>query len=608
MRKKELRSAFEYRLDRALVGGFGRQVLIYALAVLIVFLLIWGFAALLRIPLNSGKTDGFGDFWSLLFFFYDGGLEGTYTSNRAFVYLVNIIGSILMGGILIAAITNFFQNHTAKAEEGLLRYRLSGHTVCIGYHDAMIPLIRSVLAKGGKVVVLSERPATAVRDMISSQLDAAEARNVLVYHGLRTSREALESLCFKKATSVFVFPSPNYSDTDSVNLDVIDALAQICDKEGRTDLGCTVIFKQEISGEAFERADVNERIKRTLNFNPIVYCDSIARLLLAGDKYGNQVLDREAINEESVKYVHLFIIGLGEMGQALFCQAARQLHFPNYKTVKSRITLVGEPQELYAIQSRYREFFAATDLLDVSVQFIPPLQLDISLETALAERDALVTVAVCQEDSSEAQKRALTLPRAVYEQQIPIWLYKPDSDSIVKLMGDYSFYSNIVPFGEPGKLDFNDRSLQIAQRINWVYTCYAQTGKVPECLPDETELSKAWDRLSIKYKLSNLHHADSIPVKARSMKIGSMTDAQLDILTRVEHNRWVAETLLAGFRSPTPEERQMMVDNRELKATYKDKLVHLDLCAFDDLLPDAGGVDVREYDRVIVHSIPLLVK
>ena len=612
MRIKKLRSAFGYRLDHALVGGFGRQVLIYALAVLIFFLLFWGLAALLHIPLKSGKAEGFGDFWTLLFFFYDGGLEGTYASNRAFVYLVNIFGSIMMGGILIAAITNFFQNHTARAEEGLLRYRLSGHTVCIGYHDAIIPIIRPLLEKGSKVVVLTEQPATAVRDLIASQLDGTKARNVLVYHGLRTNREELESLRIDKAASVFVFPSPDYSDTDSVNLDVIDVLSQICEKEGRADMDCTACFEREISGAAFERADVNERIRKTLNFNPVVYCDSIARALLAGTAFGNQVLDRVAITDDSARFVHLFIIGLGEMGQALFCQAARQLHFPNYKTVSSRVTLVGEPQELNDIRSRYKEFFAATDILDISVRFIPTPELDTSLEAALADKDALVTMAVCLEESSSAQKIALTLPRAIYEQQIPVWLYKPDSDSIVKLIGDNSFYSNIIPFGGPGKLDMNDGALRIAQRINWVYTCYAQTGKVPECLPNQDEWNEvwipAWNRLSVKNKWSNLHHADSIPVKARSMKIDSMTDAQLDTLTRVEHNRWIAETLLAGFRPPTEEERQMMVENQELKTAFKDKLVHLDICAFDDLLPDAGGADVRDYDRVIVQSIPLLVK
>ena len=50
-----------------------------------------------------------------------------------------------------------------------------------------------------------------------------------------------------------------------------------------------------------------------------------------------------------------------------------------------------------------------------------------------------------------------------------------------------------------------------------------------------------------------------------------------------------------------------MVENRELKAAFKDKLVHLDLCAFDDLLPDAGGIDIRDYDRVIEQSLPLIV-
>lgn len=125
------RSRVGHWLDRVLSGGLGKQLLIYAGVVLVLFLLLWCIAVLIHIPIQSEKAEGFGDFWTMLFFFYDGGLEGTLPNNRWFVYLVNLLGSIVMGGILIAAITNFLQNHTTKAEEGLLRYRMP---VYIIYH------------------------------------------------------------------------------------------------------------------------------------------------------------------------------------------------------------------------------------------------------------------------------------------------------------------------------------------------------------------------------------------------------------------------------------------------------------------------------------------
>ena len=616
------RSRIAFKLDQSVSRGLGRQILYYLAIVILVFLLLWVIAALLHVPLKSEKTEGFGNFWSLLFFFYDGGLEGTLPSNRWFVYLVNLLGSIVMGGILIATITNFLQSHTSKAEDGLLRYRLADHTVFIGFHDAMFPFIRSVVKNGKKAIVLSESSAYEIRDLIASGLKDLDTDEIIVYHGFRTNQDELESLCVDRASSVFVFPSQSFTDTDSINLDVIDSIAQICERNGRTGLDCTVYFKHETSGAAFERTDVNERIKKTLRLNPIIYCDSIARALLSGEVYSNPVLDREPITKDSGKRVHLFIIGIGEMGKALFCQAVRLLHFPNFENTKSRITLVGSQHEIRKLKERYREFFAISDhdekysylgdILDLSLQTLQGPDLDSSLEAAIEDDDSLVTVAVCYENTVSAMERALSLPRSVYEKQIPVLLYKPDSDSIAKLIGENSFYSNINTFGAPEKITMNDDSRLTAMRINWVYSFFSKNGRVPECLPEEREWnqvwSSAWDSLSIKDKWSNIHHADSIPVKLRSMGIeGVISETQLGILSRVEHNRWVAESLLAGFRPPTREEQEDMIRDRSLKGDYKDRKVHLDLCLFDELLPDARGIDVRDYDSAIESSIPLLI-
>jgi hypothetical protein len=36
--------------------------------------------------------------------------------------------------------------------------------------------------------------------------------------------------------------------------------------------------------------------------------------------------------------------------------------------------------------------------------------------------------------------------------------------------------------------------------------------------------------------------------------------------------------------------------------------VHLDLCAYDDLLEDMDGVDVKDFDKVIETCIPLMIQ
>lgn len=707
-RNTRWRSPYALKLDRFLSGRLGRQILVYFVFVITIFLILFGIAYLLRIPLGTKGEN----FWTMLSFFYQG-VDGALPENRGFAYIVNFFGAILLGGILIAAITNFLLSNRDKAEKGLLRYRLSGHSVFIGYHDSMIPLIRSVITQNRYAVILSELPFAETKDQVVSrlrsddlnkqidlkkqindcikkiksvkekisgekdeetlkyfekdlkkfeqelekheqefetlenkfkELEKAIDSRLIVYHGQRTDFEDLESLRINDANEVYIFPDPSVSDTDSTNLEVVEQISLLC--EGRVPkLKCTTLFQQNAVVTCFERSDINDQIKKSLDFSPVIYGDAIARALLSGEVYKNETyyswhLDRDGIYENSDDRVHFFIIGLGEIGQALFAEAVRQLHFPNFNRTKSTITLVGEQADIDSIKRRYREFFAVMDnsplfsylgdFLDISVQTIPiecTQDLDLALNCAIDDPNEIVTVAVCLEHSAEALKQAISLPRCVFDnrESVQVWLYKPDSDSLAKLIGKEkdSFYSNIILFGEPDKLfgsqdvqKLSKRDLIRAQRVNYVY----KNGKNPQDLPsgDEWEKTwvrgdKGWDSLSFRKKLSNYNCAYSIPVRMRSLGFNDInefyiSDEQLDTFSRVEHNRWVAENLIGGFRPPFYEERENMRKDRNLKEQNKDRLIHLDLCSSDDLLTNAEGIDVREYDKAIVKNIPLILQ
>lgn len=620
------RSRIGYKIDRTLSGGIGKQLLIYAGVVLVLFLLLWCIAVLIHIPIQSEKAEGFGDFWTMLFFFYDGGLEGTLPNNRWFVYLVNLLGSIVMGGILIAAITNFLQNHTTKAEEGLLRYRMKNHSVFIGLDDSIIPLLNSCVEQNRDAVILSEEIASVVRKKLGKSLSQNRRNRIVVYHGERTDVKEITALNIAEAEEVFILPNPLSSDSDSQNLDVVKTIANICNEKERKGLKCTVVFKEDTVVTCFERSDVDESVKNNLVFNPVIYSDSIARALLSGHVYGNGFLDREPITADSSKYIDLFIFGLGEIGCGLFRQVVRQLHFPNYDKVKSRINLVGSDADFAYFRARFREFVTvAEDEIDQSILDIrlrsflmaDTSVIESALYNAISDPDSMVTIAVCSEDSSQALKQMISLPRTVFEQRIPVWVYKPDSHSLTDLMRKNSYYSNIVVFGDNVPLFLDEDSLLVAQRINWVYSEFSETKQIPTELPGEDEWKEkwvpTWESLSISKKWSNLHHSDSIPIKLRSLGINSSTKMNLtndlvELLAKVEHNRWVAEILLAGYRPPTDLERQEAIQDRRLKNLLKDKLVHIDLCAYDDLLEDVNGVDVKEFDKVIETSIPLLIQ
>lgn len=79
------------------------------------------------------------------------------------------------------------------------------------------------------------------------------------------------------------------------------------------------------------------------------------------------------------------------------------------------------------------------------------------------------------------------------------------------------------------------------------------------------------------------------------------------MLAEVEHNRWMTERLMIGYRPATVEERALITADPERKKSFKKRLVHVDICRYEELLPDAQGNDVREYDRILVDALPMIV-
>ena len=620
-----LRSPKALKLDRALSGGLGRQILIYTIVVIATFFLLFGIAWIIGMP-ESPKTEGFGNFWKMLSYFYDGGLEGTEEKGRWFVYLANIIGSILMGGILIATITNYLFSNRDKAEKGLLRYRLKNHTVFIGCHESMIPIVKDVLKRNERAVVFSEQLIEKAKDMILPHLNGINTNRLFFYYGRRTELKELEALCLMDAHEVVILPELDSPNTDTVNLDVIKHISQICD--GRSErLKCTAVFQQSAVVTYFERSDVKKQVKEVIEFNPVDYGDAITQVPLSKCVCEDKRLG--PIRKESERGFHLFILGLGMIGRSLFTQAVRQLHFPNFERKKTTITIVGEQIDIDAIKAQYRELFAVADkselysylgdFLDIKIQNLSLSSIcdvDLSLEQSIGDPDQIVSIAICLEDAQMALKQAMSLPRIVYEKSIPVWLYHPNSDSLITMRGAKAFYSNFVLFGDPCKALAEDAFFtEVAKRINWAYHLAYKHRPIPDSLPAPEEwtasVKSLWDVLSIGKKWSNMHASYSIPIKLSSLGISaedasSLSVDQIDILARVEHNRWVAEVLLEGFRPLTAQERREVEADPSLKEVYKKEFKHSDLCSYDDLLIDSQGNDVRMYDRVIVSNLHLL--
>ena len=357
-------------VERAISGGIGGQILLYLFLVAGVFILLWLVSILLDIPLLSGHIalpeNGYTDFWGMMYWFFPGSMLQSSAANRAFVYITSILGSILMSGLLISTLTNILRSRAGRSEEGLVRYRLKGHTLVIGYNGSAPALIAGLLAEEGTIVsILSEAPVKSYRQGLLSKLPENQRKRVFFNCGDRSSAAEILSLRPRFAEEVYILDDSARKDIDSANIACLRLLSEACrGRKGR--LRCTAVFRNASTVTAFQRADIDAGIKERIEFYPLIYHDVIARNLLVFRQMGDvefPPLDRVRITSDSNKFVHLIIFGMSAMGEALAVAAARVCHFANADRRKTRITVIDPALEAReeAFRARYQTLF---DVLD----------------------------------------------------------------------------------------------------------------------------------------------------------------------------------------------------------------------------------------------------
>lgn len=367
-------------------------------------------------------------------------------------------------------------------------------------------------------------------------------------------------------------------------------------------------------------------------------------------------LDREeGINEESDKFVHFVIIGMSRMGVALGVEAAHMMHFPNFcrdNSLKTKITFISNDaaQEMNYFVGRYSHFFEVqshyfmdlreytknkieqshfddlrelieptkfrgsdSDFLDIEFTFIngdaASPQAHKLLEGLANEPNTKLSIAVCLSDPPASIAMGLYLPDIIYKKDIPIFIRQKTSSALLDIVRRvneknprFNKYENVYPFGMREQcFDLNQNELYRALGIKYLYD--DSSNGIPLYIPSKQQLLKGWDDTEIALRWSNFYSSYSISPKLRSLGIDEegecpkLTTEQIDIIAKVEHNRWNVEKLLLGYRKPTQKEIQEK-SRKELKQAF----------AHPDIVPYSALSDgSKDYDRAIVSGIPLLI-
>lgn len=603
-----------------------------------------------------------GRFFQLICLFIDpGNINNVPPSLRWFSLLVVILGLVLFCGLLISVISNMLERRVERFREGNIAYPLRNHIVIIGFDDMVPTLIQQLCteSKHGKchILIQSSQPAIEIRNKIHTELDAKNEKRIVVLHARRDSTEELEKLHTTKAKEIFLIGERDEHDHDSLNIACLKKIVDIHKRSKSCPLiPFTVLFEYQTTFAAFQITDLSSEWRKYIEFHPFNFFEGWAKKILVNRCYGKDddaiqypALDREPITYDSKKHVHLVIIGMSRMGIAIGVEAAHLLHFPNFcknSKHKSVITFIDEKAdyEMNFFRGRYRHYFeiSSTTYYDMSrdgeqKQVIPSTRfsdknanfLDIEFEfiKGRAENpliqqkiskwanasDEVLSIAICLNYPPQSMAMGLYLPDNVYDNNIPVFVRQETSSALLTMLyskkkeDSLHKYSHVFPFGMLDNCyDIDNQNIYMAQSIHYIYTFYNNHQVLPKSLPQDGKLKKIWNEIPVSHQWSNLYSAYSINLKLRSLGITNysniqLSEEQITLIAKVEHNRWNMEKLLLGFRKPTSEEQIIIDSDKAKRKEYKDKyFVHTDIRPYDELSEES-----KNYDKCIAAGITL---
>lgn len=335
-------------------------------------------------------------FWAVYYHFIDPGNQHMTTSEtgRKRAALIAILGFLLLNGLLISTLINWFDRRRDQWINGEIRYNriafgFKNIAVVIGADETAPTIIKRLLGNQGEkpvdyVILLTNEKAEKIREQISSYLTYDEKKRVIIYNGQLDSIEEIYKLHINRATEIYVLGenskddvSHSYHDTQNMRC-VHNIASYLTDKCVERKIICRVLFEYQTTFSVFQFSDLPDNIRQHLVFIPVnayenwaqrvlvkgEYTETVKRILPALRKidlmptginkifhpvvnYLQSIMSKNNEEPRTVRYapldgtgicatskdhVHFVVVGMSKMGVAMAIQAAQVAHYPNFSS------------------------------------------------------------------------------------------------------------------------------------------------------------------------------------------------------------------------------------------------------------------------------------
>lgn len=276
-------------------------------------------------------------------------------------------------------------------------------------------------------------------------------------------------------------------------------------------------------------------------------------------------IDRLVDTKTKGNQIHLLVIGFGEMGESVVLQAVKQANYANEE--KLRITIIDRNIEELKNQFEYR-YPAISEICDIRYVALDIKNLK-DFDDKLHSIDneyPLTAIIICFNDKNISINCALTLPIILKDKKIPVRVELEENKELFKYFESYP----IKPFGLIKKscsreIILNETLDLLSKQIHEYYwkkelTYLEKQGIKIEDLSEQKKTTLLpWDQLPIDLRKSNSQQVDHTFIKLRAIdcdiipidgKIHSefiFKPEELELLARMEHNRWLTERKLSGW-------------------------------------------------------------
>ena len=515
---------------------------------------------------------------------------------------ITFAGWIAFGGILISIFTTAMEERLGQIRAGRAKVRSTDHTVILGWNGTVFSVLDHLLHQNHKaeaILVLADSEVTAMKEAVDSYCPDLDPERIVFRQGAIESLQELQDLRLAEAKRVIILGSEQGQRLDAGSIYCAIQVWESIKKERSTDkepLACHLHIDDLGLFSAFRLVSVFPDAQDRFEPIPFNFYHNWARRILA-----QYPLDRKPIAADDMRQVHLVIVGLGQMGEALALQAAKQAHFANGS--RAWLSIIDRDAESLGrrLQARYPGIETVVDLELINHDLEDPMARQSLCQWVCDER-ALVTIALCMDNSTQAFSYALRLPGEICEHDVPVLLRLGEEAGLMELLQRTPDLAHIHPFGMLRQgWDPEERLDILAKAIHQDYLEYRRRlaaqaeaeGTPYQARPNE----RPWNRLDPEFKLANRQMADHYDIKLRAVgceRVAEITEdfafseAEVELLAAMEHTRWRAERLLAGWRYGRQRD--------------DGKKIHDGLIDYERL-PET----VKAYNRATVRNIPRLL-